>query len=159
MDFGACAKLGAATALSSTKTRPARSMEPPELRGNARENGLENAHPVAGAEEIVYRALGMGHHSEDVAGCVHDARYRVHRSVGTPPLVRIAGSAHVTKDDSTLPFDSGQGLGVCRVAAITMGDGNRDQLPPIVPIREKGVSILDTQSDRLADKLQASVSQ
>src|SRR5205823_15036645 len=117
----------------------------------------EDAHPVAGAEEIVDRALGVRHHPEDVAGCVHDARDCVHRSIRTPPLVRVAGSAHVTKDDSTLPFDSSQSLVVGRVATVTVRDGYGDQLAPIVPIRELGVSILDTQTDSFADKPKARV--
>src|SRR5436305_6906558 len=99
----------------------------------------------------------MRHHSEDVPGCADDARNRVHRSIGTPPLVRIAGTAHIPEDDSTLPFDSGQGLVVCRVAAITVGDGNCDQLTARIAIGELGVSILDTQPLSLTDEPQAGV--
>src|SRR5690349_5480923 len=159
MDFGTCAAPGAAMAQRSARARLGRTMEPPELRGNARKDGLEHAYPVAGAEEVVHRALGMRHHSEDVPGCAHDARNRVHRSVRTPPLVRIARSAHVTKDDSTLPFDSGKGVLVCRVAAITVGDGNCDQLTACVAVREGGVSILDTEADGFAHKSQARIAQ
>jgi hypothetical protein len=94
----------------------------------------------------------VGHQADNVAGLVGYGGDVVEGAVG----IGVGGGAAivvaVAGDDAAAPFEASQGLGVGKVGAVAVSDGEADQLAERVALGPGGVGLLDAKLGPLATK-------
>ena len=77
--------------------------------------------------------FGVGHQTNHVSRCVAKTRNVMQGSVGVDHVV--------SEDDQIVVFHSGNGVAVCDVAAVTVFEGDGDELTGLKASRPGGVDI------------------
>ena len=99
----------------------------------------------------------MGHHAQNVAPFVEDARDIGERAVGVGAGGDFALRRRVAEGDPVFGFERAQGLGVAVVVAFHVADGDLQHFTLLQLVGEGAVGGFDAQMDLFADVLEAGV--
>src|SRR5665648_261831 len=126
---------------------------------NVIDERAEDAAAVGPAQFGFAHPLRVGHHPQDIARLVNNARDVVHRAVGVGAVGDVSPLVAVAKNHQALLLDLAKTLRAGGPIALVVVDRDLDDLAHLEPPRERRVVTLHLQILRMADELEPPVLQ
>src|SRR5579859_1855166 len=123
------------------------------------EYGIPDKPPIMAAQDILTRAVRMGHEAENVPFFVADASDVFKGTIGIGFGCGFSLFITVFHDNLFAVFQLFQAIRVDEVISLPMGNGDLEDLALLAGIRERRVGLLHPDMDIAADELEAFVPQ
>src|SRR5438309_1394739 len=123
----------------------------------ALDNAAEDGEAVFRAEQVLAAALGVRHHSQDIALLVDDPGDVVDRPIGIGCGIDFSIRTAVAEYDPLLVLQPDDGGGIGKVVALAVRHRNLQHLSLATLTREGRCGVLDTDESRVAAELQVLV--